>query len=371
MTRLLLLLVLCLAASVHVARAQFVATPIRVTYQTNGDHVAAVCTYYLHPDRTYIGEQVDLTGRRLRTVGLAQLTTGGGTVTHHWQIQSSTVQPPASVQLFRVVDATGASASRIAELRDIPLSLYPPPPTLVPTGTPIYKTTLSSGVFRLTAERKFGEWFLLEEWRNRVWSPARWMPLGGKSSVVLGQRYVGTGDLPAWRVTTWKAGPAHITPPLPPGFTPPAASATPEPPAEAGTRFAPSSAPQPVGIMCCPAIWPPEPPYPASITATGTQATNTILIMEAATNPAGPWTHVATLGCWDQTQDWLAVAPANTPYKFIRGRHVPCTPTSGFAPASADLRLGHTRKFGLVRAALVVGPTISTNTDWQIFQPIR
>jgi hypothetical protein len=356
-----LLFVLCAAT----ANAQFVVTPISVQYVTNGAYVQARCSYVLPPERTYVGEQVDASGRRIRIVGLAQLTTGGGTVTHHFQVQSSVVQPVTALTLYRIVDVTGASASRVAELRDIPCSIYPPGETLGPVGVPAYKTTTSKGVFSLTAERKFGEWFLLEEFRGGLWSPARWVPIGGKSSFVLGQRYIGTNPPPPWRVSTWKTGaaPSPTLPPLPPGFVP----TEPLPPVPAPQVFAPSSSP---------------------LTATETNIvdwyhdkTNGLfyawawqrarheIVFEDADTPQGPWTERASWGCYGADQLMVAVFNGSMEKRFVRARLVPCA--AGFTVASSDLFSGENilapTRSGLKAIIRLIAPNMRLAPGWTLY----
>lgn len=329
MTRLLLLL-LFLAASVTAGRAQFVVTPLRVDYVTNGAFISARCAYFLPPERTYIGEQVDASGRRIRTVGLAQLTTGGGTVTHSIQLQQSIVQPASALTLYRIVDVTGASSSRIAELRDIPLSIYPPSPTLGPAGLPAYKTTTKSGVLTLTAERRFGEWFLLEEFRSGAWLPARWVPLGGKSTFAIGQRFVGTNLPPTWRVSTWRPG--VYTPPLPPGFSAvpveQPASAEPQPPA-----FTPSASPIPPGETTITDWY--HDRTNGLFFAWSWQQPNHHLVFEDSQDVTGPWTERAFWSC--SAQSLLIIANFNgaMEHRFVRARNIPCAAAPSLSSTDA------------------------------------
>lgn len=327
-----LIILLFIAAAQFATLAQFVVTPSTVTYVTNGAFTTARCTYFLPADRTYIGEQVDAYGRRIRTVGLATIATGGGTVTHSIQVQSSIVQPVASLTLYRIVDATGASAGRIADLRDIPFSIYLPSPTLGPSGVPNYKTSLAKGVLTLTAERRFGEWFFLEEWRAGTWLPARWVPIGGKASFVLAQRFVGTNPAPAWRVSTLRPGvqTAASAPPLPPGFT-------------AGTPQGP--APETL------AVWSPSASHVVAVEtnivdsyhdrsnglffAWAQQPPGHDIVFEDAAEVSGPWTERAFWPCSGSSLLIVATVSGVMERRYVRARLLHCNAPPALAATDA------------------------------------
>jgi hypothetical protein len=315
------------------SKSQFVVTPFRVQYVTNGTFIQARCSYLLDTTRDYVGEQIDTSGKKIRNVGLATVTTGGGTAINSAQIQSSIVQPVVNATLYRIIDVTGASASRIAELRDIPVSIYPPSASLVPSGIPAYKTTLSKGVFSLTAERKFGEWFLLEEFRYGVWQQARWMPIGGKATVILGQRYIGTGEPPTWRVSKWKIGNAVPMPPTPANFsfTPSEAYVAPL------STFA--AADEQSVIITTNIVDKYYDNTNGLFYAWAWQRSFKALLFEDADEPTGPWTERAYWSCYNIDQLIVAAFNGALQKRYVRARLVDDCGQGTFVP-SEDIMLG-------------------------------
>lgn len=167
------------------------------------------------------------------------------------------------------------------------------------------------------------------------------------------------------------SGPARkpaVLPPMPPGFKHGV-------PASAGQRsaFAPASAEPTVapgtGILQAPEIYvDPDPAWPRMFLARAYQGPNTVLTVEWAHSPAGPWQLVTEWACWGSEQIILVSTSGQLGQVYMRGRHTPCTP--GFAPASAA-RLSFTKDFttraGRTKAARIEGHDVADGfTLWKV-----
>lgn len=164
-------------------------------------------------------------------------------------------------------------------------------------------------------------------------------------------------------VSTGSTKRTNVQPPMPPGFKP-STKITPKTETPA-PRFSPASVTPGTGIVTAPEIYE-EPGFGKFFLCRAYQGPNTELVIERTSN-FGSYNIVANYGCWGTEQIFLITTSASFPQQFVRGRHIPCTPT--FQPASA-IRLGHTHDFKLdkkiVKAALVVG--VESDAEFNVWK---